>query len=402
MSNDKSLVQTFQEMQIMATAFSKSGFFKDAADEAKAIVKIAYGRELGLAPVASMCGIYLTSQGKLELDSGLISSLIKDSERYDYKVRELNNDKCVLEFFERGESVGLSTFGKEDAVRAGLSNKDTYQKYPRNLYFARALTNGSRWYCSNLFGGAIYAQGEIQDSNTQVDREEIKVVPLTELVSTAPPVSVDERAALKQAERPTRTEWTEGLPTFDELADKHFVPMAERETIMRLASRDGAPNWSEAMRLLEAAIVRNESGLLKTEPPLNIAPLPPRVIVPSKQAPAIDAFEDLQNLVAKHALSAGKVAEIPEAAMKRYRSEAAMNLAKTAISDDEDMRHAFLLKLWGREGLTDPKMLVQELMALRDWSIRPHAKTYIAEWVADYMESYLASQGAERETTPAT
>lgn len=170
MSNQNAMV-SFEEMQLMAKAFSASGFFKDASDQAKAIVKIAYGRELGIAPVAAMCGIYLTAQGKLELDSGLIGALIKGSERYNYFVKRLDGDGCEIEFYENGKLIGTSSFDVNDAKRAGLAGKDTYGKYPRNLYFARALTNGARWYCPNIFGGAVYASGEIEPANAPRETE---------------------------------------------------------------------------------------------------------------------------------------------------------------------------------------------------------------------------------------
>lgn len=95
----------------------------------------------------------------------------------------------------------------------------------------------------------------------------------------------------------------------------------------------------------------------------------------------VDAFQDLESLVARHA--AGIKSDVPEAAMKRYRQEAAMNLNKTALGSDEDLRHAFLLSIWERNGLTECNP--QELMALRDWAIRDHAKKYIAEWVAGHI-----------------
>ena len=50
----------------------------------------------------------------------------------------------------------------EDARRAGLENKFIWKQYPRNLLFARALTNGARWYCAEIFGGAVYTREELE------------------------------------------------------------------------------------------------------------------------------------------------------------------------------------------------------------------------------------------------
>lgn len=119
------------------------------------------------------------------------------------------------------------------------------------------------------------------------------------------------------------------------------------------------------------------------------------VDIPSKQ-PAMDAFQDLENLVARHA--AGIKSDIPEAATKRYRQEAAISLSKTALGNDNALRHAFLNELWGREGLSECN--AQELMALRDWAIRDHAKTYIAEWKNKH-KAQLESENQELFAEPA-
>lgn len=162
---------TYGEMITLASAFAKSGFFKDSTDQAKAIVKIAYGRELGIPPVAAMCGIYLTGEGKLELDSGLTASLVKNSPRYTYKVILSTDKECEIEFLEHtpgGDvSLGISKWGEDDARRAGLLSKRNYQSYPSDMYFSRALTRGARRFCPDIFGGAVYTLGEIYDDPTK-------------------------------------------------------------------------------------------------------------------------------------------------------------------------------------------------------------------------------------------
>ena len=58
------------------------------------------------------------------------------------------------------EEVGKSSFNFKDAAKAGLANKDVWKNYPRNMMFARALSNGSKWYCPNVFSG--YTREEIE------------------------------------------------------------------------------------------------------------------------------------------------------------------------------------------------------------------------------------------------
>jgi len=149
---------SFDEMQSIAQAMAKSGYFADSNDAAKAIVKILAGRELGLGPFASMTGIFII-QGRPSLGANLIGTLIKNDPRYDYRVVELTDQKCSLDFYEQGTKTGNSTFTLDDAKRAGTKNMD---KFPRNMLFARAISNGARWFTPGIFGGSpVYTPEEL-------------------------------------------------------------------------------------------------------------------------------------------------------------------------------------------------------------------------------------------------
>jgi len=99
--------------------------------------------------------------GRVSMDATLMAGCIKRSGLYDYKVAEHTISNCVLHFFENRELAGVSTFSMEDAKKAGLSGKDTWRAYPRNMLFARALSNGARWYCAGIFGGSVYTHEEL-------------------------------------------------------------------------------------------------------------------------------------------------------------------------------------------------------------------------------------------------
>ncbi len=149
-----------QDLLLLGRAMANSGFFKDATRASQAIVKILFGREMGIGPAAAMAGIDLID-GKPVPNAGLIAACIKRSESYDFKVKELTPTRCTLTFEEDGEVVGDSTFTIEDAQAARLAGKAVWQQYPRNMLFARALTNGARWYCAGVFGGAVYEAEEM-------------------------------------------------------------------------------------------------------------------------------------------------------------------------------------------------------------------------------------------------
>lgn len=156
----------------LGTVFAKSGYFKDARDQAQAVVKILAGAELGIPAVASMTGIYIVKE-RITLSANLMGAIIKRSGRYDYRVRELSATAAKLDFFQRvdgkWESIGTSEFTWQDAVGAGLAGGDNWRKHPRNMLFARALSNGAKWHCPDVFaGGPAYTPEEL---GAEVDGE---------------------------------------------------------------------------------------------------------------------------------------------------------------------------------------------------------------------------------------
>jgi hypothetical protein len=151
----------------LGRVLAESGFFSDSREAAQAVVKVLAGRELGFGPIASMRGVNII-KGKVSLAADLQAAAIKGSAKYDYRVREHDSERCVIEFFQGSDSVGVSTFTMADAKDAGLLANDTWRKYPRNMLFARAMSNGARWYCPDVFGGAVYAPEEL---GARVDEE---------------------------------------------------------------------------------------------------------------------------------------------------------------------------------------------------------------------------------------
>lgn len=148
--------QSFDLLQI-GKVLAASGFFDDAKSEARAIVKVLAGQELGFGPIAAMTGIHVI-KGKVSIGANLIAARIKGSGKYNYRVRQHTDTICEIEFFEQGESIGVSTFTKDDAKKMGTQNMD---KFPRNMLFARAISNGAKWYCPDVFGGPIYTPDEL-------------------------------------------------------------------------------------------------------------------------------------------------------------------------------------------------------------------------------------------------
>ena len=167
----------FEEIQQIGSAMVRSGYFADSKDVNQAIVKILAGRELGLGEFASMSGIHIIS-GKPALGANLLASLIKNDPRYNYKVKTMTDQECSIDFFERWDNkwdlMGNSSFTAADAKKAGTKNMD---KFPRNMLFARAISNGAKWYAPGIFGGAPVYTPEELGADVDIDGNIIDVTP---------------------------------------------------------------------------------------------------------------------------------------------------------------------------------------------------------------------------------
>lgn len=149
------------DVRTLGEVLAKSGYFQDARDVAQAAVKVLAGQEVGLPPIAAMTGIYIV-KGRVTFSAATMAALIKRSGRYSYRVIEHSDKACEIAFTAAGQEIGRSRFTLDDAKRARLGG-DAWNGYPRNMLFARAMSNGARWYTPDVFGGPVYTPEELRE-----------------------------------------------------------------------------------------------------------------------------------------------------------------------------------------------------------------------------------------------
>ena len=152
----------FAYLERLAAAAADSGLYGSGAKvKAQLLMKLIYGRDLQIPVSAALSAIDIYD-GKMELSSNLIAALLEAHPHYAYAIVETTNERCELEFFKDGRSLGKAKFDAADATTAGLADTDYYRHYPSDMFFARAITRGARRYCPGLGRGvAIYATGEL-------------------------------------------------------------------------------------------------------------------------------------------------------------------------------------------------------------------------------------------------
>jgi hypothetical protein len=161
------------DAMLLAEQFFRSGLFQDIKSAAQAMVKIMAGNELGLPPLASISGIHIIA-GKPVIGAGLIASAVKSSGKYNYRVVENTDKHCSIDFYEGSEKIGNSSFSYDDAKKAGTKNLD---KFPKNMLFARAISNGVKWFTPDVFAGSVYVPEEMQQVTEDIGHLEVKQEP---------------------------------------------------------------------------------------------------------------------------------------------------------------------------------------------------------------------------------
>lgn len=284
----------------LGEVFSKSKFFKDCADANQAVVKILAGRELGLPPFQSMSGIHVI-QGKATMGATLIAARIKGSGKYDYTVNQMADTKCEVEFFELRDgkriSIGKSEFSDADARKAGTQNMG---KFPRNMLFARAISNGAKWFTPDIFGGPIYVPEEMQQDEPAA--EPIKAV----AVEVAPaPVATN---------RPRTAEW--GTPNTEDQIRGMLRLKANLAALQMFEHEDEAAGWVldaieskypdvrvKAVAELPAKLMQAVRGATKKMLDAKNIPEPEREKTPSEVAEAKSSTPTIDDIIAVDWLS---------------------------------------------------------------------------------------------------
>jgi hypothetical protein len=183
------------------------------------LAKLVFGRDLGLSATAALTGIHIV-EGKPEISANVQAQMVKTyvgpaGERYDYRVDELTAEACAITFFRRRrgdeewEVLGQSTYSIDDATTAGLNNKPVWKKHPKNMLFARCVSDGVAFYCPEVTNGIrVYSEGEIDTSREQTPAT-LKVESTVEpaATTTTPEAVADSKPEPEpEPERPTLEE----------------------------------------------------------------------------------------------------------------------------------------------------------------------------------------------------
>ena len=193
-------------LQKVADGLFKSGMFPNAKNAFGAYAIVQYGHELGIPPMMALKNINIIS-GQLACNAQLMLSMAM-SRGVTYKVIAETDKGATIEF-KRGDISYTATFNEEDAKAAGLTGKDNWKKYARDMYFWRAAAKGIRRIAPDAVLGLYtkdeISNGEIVDLSPKVN-EAPQQAPIETIIdaqpeaTTAPPEEVPPQANVESHE----------------------------------------------------------------------------------------------------------------------------------------------------------------------------------------------------------
>lgn len=195
-------IDRFEFGQRRAKLFARSGLFttRDLDAEqaiAQAMVKIELGESMGFSPAESLQGIYII-KGQTAIAASLRAARMQTA-GYSWDLEWLPDigaecGGCRLWLYYRSQpmmqpvrdraghptgveehvSVAFTRTDAErmlttmDGKRVSILEKDNWRMSPRNMYFARAITNAQRWYAPAALSINLPSVEEIQDLDIEL------------------------------------------------------------------------------------------------------------------------------------------------------------------------------------------------------------------------------------------
>jgi hypothetical protein len=148
---------SMRDLSDVATLIFNSKVFGDLQTKEAAAIKIIAGAEYGFTPFQSM-SMFDFIQGRPSLNAHGKATLINSSGDFRLKIKELTSTNCVIDVYRKSDQgewkvIGTNSFSIEDAKQAELTggkNAHSWKKFPRNMLFARCVSNIWRWECAEL------------------------------------------------------------------------------------------------------------------------------------------------------------------------------------------------------------------------------------------------------------
>ena len=245
----------------LAKALAQSGFYKDIRDAAAGVVKLRIAREFGLG-IKGISDVHIV-EGKPTLSYQAILGMVRaytgplGTDRYSFRYTRRDEECVEIEWLINNEVVGSSKCDTDDAKRMGVLHKKNWERYPRQMRTARAVTEGVNAFIPEVIGGSIYTPEELGDESGVVANA--SVVASVEGDGGGVSTSLDAAASPPPTLtlKPADTEEDEEAERF---AEELVSTMDAAEETVEGEVIDPTPDYIEAVKKFFAANADNKSA----------------------------------------------------------------------------------------------------------------------------------------------
>lgn len=156
----KQLIEEFKDIKEICTTLMKTRHYA-AMGEAGIFAIVQKCKAIGIDPMEGLNGGMYYLQGKVMMSSVLMAALIRKG-GHSITCSSNTHEKCSLhgKRADTGDTWQAS-FSMEDAKRAMINKSPSWNKYPDQMLYNRALSKLARQLFPDVIGGC-YVEGEIQ------------------------------------------------------------------------------------------------------------------------------------------------------------------------------------------------------------------------------------------------
>ena len=149
-------------------------------------------RELNLPVMQCLNGGLYTFDGKVTMSAQLMNMMIVKA-GHEVEFIHLDDHYCELKLIRKDRTNNNTLQNKftiEMAGKAGLLSKDAWKKNPKDMLFARCLSQAARKLMPDVLG-TIYVAGELSDDNFKDDHI-VNIAPEIESKFETPQITIQE------------------------------------------------------------------------------------------------------------------------------------------------------------------------------------------------------------------
>ncbi len=153
------LPRTLDEMLTLAEIVVKSGLALGHRTKESVVIALQLGAELGFTPMQSLRNIAVINGRPVPSADACVAAVTASGQCDYFREVETTDTHSTWETTRRGDTQPRQfTFTMDDARRAGLTDRDTWQAYPKRMLAARAKKYLAQDTYPDVIGGLLSAE----------------------------------------------------------------------------------------------------------------------------------------------------------------------------------------------------------------------------------------------------